>query len=105
MLIGFTEVETRTVIVRLDAFIDSKIGEGGYILWVVEHGISKFPNVVENCPKTSDEGGLEPAPGLRDVTYVVGDVCLCHKMAPAIGNSPLKEITPSDGGLIVVGLL
>ena len=105
MLIGFTEVETRTMIVCLDALIDSKIGEGGYIVWVVEHGISKFPNVVEYCPKTSDEGGLETAPGLRDVTYVMGNVCLCHKMAPAIGNSPLKEITPSDGGLIVVSLL
>ena len=98
-------MKTWTVIVRFDALIDSEIGEGGYVLRVVEHCISEFPYVVEDCPNTSDEGCLEPASGLRHVVFVEGHVRLCHKVAPTIGYTALEEVSPSDSGLIVVGLL
>ena len=34
-----------------------------------------------------------------------GDVCLSHKVTPAVGDASLKEISPSDGGLVIVCLL
>ena len=98
-------MKTGSVIICFDALINSDIREGGDVLRVVEHCISKFLYVVENCPKTCDEGCLEPASRLCHVSLVVGHICLCHEVAPTIGYTALEEVTPSDSGLIVVGLL
>ena len=98
-------MKTGTVIICFDALIASEIGQGRYVLRVVEHCISKFPYVVEDCPKTSDEGCLEPASRLSHVAFVEGHVCLCHEVTPTIGYTALEEVSPSDSGLIVVGLL
>ena len=98
-------MKTGTVIICFDALIDSEIGEGGYVLRVVEHCISEFPYVVEDCPKTSDEGCLEPASRLRHLAFVEGHFFLCHEVAPTIGYTALEEVSPSDSGMIIVGLL
>ena len=98
-------MKTGAVIICFDALIDSEIGEGGYVLRVVEHCISKFPNIVEDSPKTSDEGCLEPVSRLSHVAFVEGHVCLCHEVAPTIGYTALEEVSPFDSSLIVVGLL
>ena len=92
-------MKTGAVIICFDALIDSEIGEGGDVLRVVEHCISKFPNIVEDSPKTSDEGCLEPVSRLSHVAFVEGHVFLCHEVTPAVCDAALEEISPTNGSM------